>query len=227
LKRYRQGKAGLQAHLDDYMFVIWGLLELYEAGFEEVYLQEALNLSNILVNNFWDEANGGFFLGSKNAEKLIARAKTGYDGAIPSGNSIAVGLLHRLARITGDMKWAGMADTILKIFSKDIERSPRGFSAMLLGYIFETDSPKEVVIVGNSNQEESMAFLTSVNSNYEPNKIILFKDMSNKNSVLSTLAPWTESQTTIDGKATAYICENFSCKLPTTDLSITMDLIKN
>ncbi|MDP7556126.1 MAG: AGE family epimerase/isomerase, partial [Nitrospinota bacterium] len=70
LKRYRQGKAGLQAHLDDYVFVIWGLLELYEAGFEEVYLQEALNLSNILVNNFWDEANGGFFLGSKNAEKL-------------------------------------------------------------------------------------------------------------------------------------------------------------
>jgi len=83
-----------------------------------VYLQEALNLSTILVNNFWDEADGGFFLGSKNAEKLIARAKTGYDGAIPSGNSIAVGLLHRLARITGDMKWAGMADTILKIFSK-------------------------------------------------------------------------------------------------------------
>ena len=227
LKRYRQGKAGLQAHLDDYVFVIWGLLELYEAGFEEVYLQEALNLSNILVNNFWDEANGGFFLGSKNAEKLIARAKTGYDGAIPSGNAISVGLLHRLARITGDMKWAGMANTILKIFSKDIERSPRGFSAMLLGYIFETDSPKEVVIVGNSNQEESMVFLTSVNSNYEPNKIILFKDMSNKNSVLSTLAPWTESQTTIDGKATAYICENFTCNLPTTDLSITMDFIKN
>ena len=72
-----------------------------------------------------------------------------------------------------------------------------------------------------------MVFLTSVNSNYEPNKIILFKDMSNKNSVLSTLAPWTESQTTIDGKATAYICENFACKLPTTDLSITMDFIKN
>ena len=227
LKRYRQGKAGLQAHLDDYVFVIWGLLELYESGFEEVYLQEALNLSNILVNNFWDGANGGFFLGSKNAEKLIARAKTGYDGAIPSGNSIAVGLLHRLARITGDMKWAGMADTILKIFSKDIERSPRGFSAMLLGYIFETDSPKEVVIVGNSNQVESMAFLASVNSNYEPNKIILFKDMSNKNSVLSTLAPWIESQTTIDGKTTAYICENFACNLPTTDLSIAIDFIKN
>ena len=72
-----------------------------------------------------------------------------------------------------------------------------------------------------------MVFLTSVNSNYEPNKIILFKDMSNKNSVLSTLAPWTESQTTIDGKATAYICENFTCNLPTTDLSITMDFIKN
>ena len=98
---------------------------------------------------------------------------------------------------------------------------------MLLGYIFETDSPKEIVIVGNSNQEESMQFLTAVNSYYEPNKIILFKDMSNKNSVLSTLAPWTESQTTLEGKATAYICENFSCKLPTTDLSKTMDLIKN
>ena len=227
LKRYRQGISGLQAHLDDYVFVIWGLLELYEAGFEEIYLQEALNLSNILVNNFWDKTNGGFFLGSKNAEKLIARAKTGYDGAIPSGNSIAVSILHRLARITGDMEWASKANTILNIFSSDIERSPRGFSAMLLGFLFESDSPKEIVIVGDSDQNESKIFLDAVTRHYEPNKVIIFKDVSNKKSILNSIAPWTESQTTLDGKTTAYICENFACKLPTNNLSTTLKLIAN
>ena len=89
LKRYRNGKSGIDSHLDDYAFFIWGLLELYEATFNTIYLSEAIKLSEIMVSEFWDTENGAFFLGSNNSEKLIVRAKTGYDGAIPSGNSVA------------------------------------------------------------------------------------------------------------------------------------------
>ena len=90
LKRYRNGVAALDAHLDDYAFMAWGLLELYEATFATKYLSQALDLMNIMVEDFWDDKNGGFFLGSDQSEKLIVRSKTAYDGAIPSGNSVAV-----------------------------------------------------------------------------------------------------------------------------------------
>ena len=88
-KRYRKGKSGLDAHLDDYAFFVWGLLELYEATFKIEYLKNAIQLSDIMVSEFWNESSGGFYLGSDQTEKLIVRAMTGYDGAIPSGNSIA------------------------------------------------------------------------------------------------------------------------------------------
>ena len=105
LKRFRSGKAGLQPHIDDYSFFIWGLIELYEATYEVRFLEKVIELSNVMVEDFMDDNNGGFFIGPRGGEKLIVRAKDSYDGAIPSGNAVAALNFIRLSKFTGISKW--------------------------------------------------------------------------------------------------------------------------
>ena len=225
LKRYRNGNAGIDAHLDDYAFFIWGLLELYEATFNVTYLTEAVQLSNIMVDEFWDITNGGFFLGSESSEKLIVRAKTGYDGAMPSGNSVAAMNCSKLNRITGETKWAEITDKIFMTFSNEIQKTPSGYASMVNSFLFNIDSPKEIVIVGSSNDDETIKAIKKIKSEYVPSKVIIFKDTDDKLNKLSPLAKWTVTQETIDEKTTYYICQDFACKVPTTDLELALKFI--
>ena len=217
-KRFRIGVSGLDAHLDDYAFFAWGLLELYEATFNIQYLQKAIQISEIMVAEFWNESSGGFYLGSDKTEALIVRSITGYDGAIPSGNSIAAMNLLKLTRITGNVKWAEMADKIFNVFSNEIERAPTGFTSMVTAFLFESDRPKEIVIVGSGKDPETWAALDRIKSKYNPNKVILFKNIDDTERELSPLAKWTATQQTIDNKTTFYVCQDFACKIPTTDI---------
>ena len=217
-KRYRKGKSGLDAHLDDYAFFVWGLLELYEATFKIEYLKNAIQLSDIMVSEFWNESSGGFYLGSNQTEKLIVRAMTGYDGAIPSGNSIAAMNLLKLTRITGEIKWAEMADKTFKVFSNEINKVPSGYTSMVTAFLFEYDHPKEIVVVGSGSDPATQDALTRMKSEYIPGKILLFKDTDQLSPGLSPLAKWTATQETIDDKVTFYVCQDFACKIPTTDI---------
>ena len=225
LKRYRNGNAGIDAHLDDYAFFIWGLLELYEATFNVTYLTEAVQLSNIMVDEFWDITNGGFFLGSESSEKLIVRAKTGYDGAMPSGNSVAAMNCSKLNRITGETKWAEISDKIFMTFSNEIQKTPSGYASMVNAFLFNVDSPKEIVIVGSSKDDKTKKAIEKIKSEYVPSKVIIFKDTDDKLNKLSPLAKWTITQETIDDKTTFYICQDFACKIPTTDLDLALKFI--
>jgi len=225
LKRYRNGNAGVDAHLDDYAFFIWGLLELYEATFNVTYLSEAIQLSNIMVDEFWDVTNGGFFLGSENSEKLIVRAKTGYDGAMPSGNSVAAMNCSKLNRITGETKWAEISDKIFITFSNEIQKTPSGYASMVNAFLFNTDNPKEIVIVGSGKDSDTISAIEKIKSEYVPNKVIIFKDTDDELNKLSPLAKWTVTQETIDEKTTYYICQDFACKIPTTDLDLALKFI--
>ena len=225
LKRYRNGNAGIDAHLDDYAFFIWGLLELYEATFNVTYLTEAVQLSNIMVDEFWDITNGGFFLGSESSEKLIVRAKTGYDGAMPSGNSVAAMNCSKLNRITGETKWAEISDKIFMTFSNEIQKTPSGYASMVNAFLFNVDSPKEIVIVGSSKDDKTKKAIEKIKSEYVPSKVIIFKDTDDKLNKLSPLAQWTVTQETIDEKTTFYICQDFACKIPTTDLDLALKFI--
>ena len=173
MKRYRLGKAGLSPHLDDYSFMVWGLLNLYEATFDTEYLARAIEFTDIMNKDFSDE-NGGFFIGSKDAEKLMVRAKDSYDGAIPSGNSVAVMNLFRLSKITGSTQWVDLADKALKAFSKQARNSPTGFSHMLTGFMFDLKDPKELVIVADGDAPETQELIQQIRGNYSPNKVVLF-----------------------------------------------------
>jgi uncharacterized protein YyaL (SSP411 family) len=216
LKRHRNGKSSLDAHLDDYAFMIWGLLELYEANFNPENLFAAIELANIMVEDFWNDDAGGFYLGSDNTEELIVRAITAYDGAIPSGNSVAVIVLNRLARITSNMDWLDKAEKTIRTFQQDVLRMPTGHTNMLTGFMFSLDA-KEVVVVGD-HTEVTKSFLQSISQSYNPNRVVLFKKGEN----LSAIAPWTDSQTMLDEKPTAYVCKDFACNQPTHNLELAL-----
>lgn len=224
MKRYRMGESGLASHIDDYSFMVWGLLNLYEATLNLKYLTQSLELSNIMIEDFSDK-NGGFFIGGKNAEKLIIRAKDSYDGAIPSGNSVAVNNLFRLGKLTGDLKWKNHANRTLRAFTEQAKKSPTGFAHMITGFLFDFKDPIELVIVADSKKSNMKDILKKINTRYYPNKIIILKDISKSNK-LGEIAPWTKNHVMIDNKPTYYLCENFTCKRPTTNLNTILKFLE-
>ena len=194
------------------------MLELYESTFDIKYLKEAINLTSVIEEDFSDDNDAAFFLGGNKSEKMIVRAITGYDGAIPSGNSIMAMNLLRLSKITGNTQWADRAEKLFQTFSNEIKRSPTAFSSMLTAYMFEIDSPKEIVIVGSLKNKETNQLIKRIKTKYNPSKVMLFKNTDDSLKKLSLIAPWTSTQYMINEKTTFYVCKDFACKIPTTDI---------
>lgn len=222
LKRSRLDTAGLQSHLDDYAFMSWGLLNLYEATFNPGYLKKAKTLTDIMIRDFQDK-NGGFFIGSVEAEELMVRSKDSFDGAIPSGNSVAAMNLFRLNKMTGNARYAKLAENTLRAFTTNASGAPTGFAHMLTAYMFNEMNPKEIVIVGDSESDKTKNALLKLKKTYLPNSVTLFKDI-NDNS-LEKVAPWVENKEMIRGEPTIYVCENYSCKQPTSDIESALNYL--
>ncbi len=155
LHRYRAGQAGIAANVDDYAFFIWGLIELYEATFEIRYLKTALNLNDDLVKHFWDDQAGGFYFTADDSEQLLIRPKEGYDGAVPSGNSVAMMNLLRLGRLTANPKLEELADKVGKAFWPRVKQVPTGFAHMLSAVDFAFGPSYEIVIVGSPTGKDT------------------------------------------------------------------------
>jgi hypothetical protein len=214
LHRYRNGKSSIAGNLDDYAFLIAALLDLYETTFDVDYLSRALKLHEDLVKYFWDENDGAFFFTASDSEKLLVRQKEIYDGAIPSGNSIALMNLVRLHRLTGKAEFENKATQVIKTFSQTIKTSPSAHTQFLSGLDFYLGPSKEIILVCD-DEEEIKCYLKILQENFIPNKVILCK--TNENAVsLSKVAAFTETYSAIDGNSAVYICENFSCKMPVT-----------
>ncbi|ODS31639.1 MAG: hypothetical protein SCARUB_03245 [Candidatus Scalindua rubra] len=225
LHRYRDGQAAILANVDDYVFLIWGLLELYETIFDVHYLQTALDMNKELVEYFWDEQEGGFYFTADDAEELIVRQKEIYDGAIPSGNSVAVLNLFRLARITADSDLEDKANKIMLTFSKDVKSVPSGYTQMMIALGFGIGPSYEVVIVGNPQSGDTKDMLNSLRKHFIPNKVVLLRPVDQEAPDITHLAKFTENQSSIDGKATAYVCLDYACKMPTTDTEEMLELL--
>jgi uncharacterized protein YyaL (SSP411 family) len=225
LHRYRDGEAALPAYVDDYAFLIWGMLELYETTFNVDYLQGALNLNSDLLTHFWDDQAGGFYFTADDAEKLLVRQKDIYDGAIPSGNSVAALNLIRLGRITANTDLEEKAAQIGRAFSETVRQSPSAYTQLMVAVDFAIGPSYEVVIAGNSGAEDTKAMVQALRTTFVPNKIVLFRPSEKESPEIIRLAEYTKSQSSIDGKATAYVCLNYSCKLPTTDPGKMLELL--
>jgi hypothetical protein len=218
LHRYRDGEAAMAANLDDLAFFIWGLLDLYEATFDTGILQSAIILNRDLIAHFWDEnGGGGFFFGPDDGETLLVRQKEMYDGALPSGNSVAMHTLLRIARMTGDAESERKAAQIGRTFAATVMRYPAAATHLLLALDFAIGPSYEVVIAGSPKQSETLKFVHMLRSRFLPNQVVLLRNPDEDPHVLSRIAPFTEHMTPINGKSAAYVCSNFTCASPTTD----------
>jgi uncharacterized protein YyaL (SSP411 family) len=223
--RNRGGQSSITAFLDDYAFLIWGLLELYEATFDARFLKEALELNEVLIRHFWDEKDGGFYFTPDDGEQLLLRQKELYDGAIPSGNSVQMLNLLRLGRMTSNPELEKKAARTGRIYSKDVELSPSAFTQMMAAVDFGIGPSHEVVVVGATETENTKAMLKALWTEFSPNKVVLFIPTDKEPSAIFQIAPFTSRMTSIESKATAYVCQNYTCQQPTTDIETMLQFI--
>ncbi|KXG75449.1 thioredoxin domain-containing protein [Thermotalea metallivorans] len=216
LARYRDGEAAYLAYIDDYAFFIWGLIELYEATFETIYLEKAIGLTRDMIHLFWDEKEGGFFLYGKDSEPLIVRPKEIYDGATPSGNSVATMNMLRLARMTGDRELEEKAMAQFYIFGGNVKENPNAYTHFMMAFLFANMPTKQVVIAGERGKEDTKRMLAELDRRFLPFATVIFNDGA---EALHRLVPFVKNQGRIGNTATAYICENFACNIPTSDMA--------
>jgi uncharacterized protein YyaL (SSP411 family) len=203
--RYAKGERAIEGFLDDYAFLVWGLLEVHEACFEESYLQAAVELTNTMISRFWDDGEGGFYFTAKDLEDVVPRRKEVYDGALPSGNSVALLNMLRLALFTGDIKYEELVNQMVRVFSEDVRNAPAAHTFMLLGVNFNVGPTYNVILVGDPQEDSMKNMLNALKNNYLPNKVVSLRHLGEAGL----------SYEKIDGKATAYVCHGQTCMPPT------------
>jgi uncharacterized protein YyaL (SSP411 family) len=224
LHTYIDGQAKLLGYLDDYSFLGVGLLDVYEAIFDRAALTRAIELADVMLREFWDEKDGGFFYTGKSHEKLISRAKPIFDASIPSGNAMATQLLLRLYYLTGNQKYGDRAEKILRSYYVGMESQPFGFAHMLCALDFYLRKPKEIVVVGDRQDGEVKDLLGKIQSLYLPNATI---QVAGSAEPLKNLSPLLQGKTQINGKPTVYVCHNFTCSAPVTNWLDLKSLLEN
>jgi len=225
LHRYRDEQAALPAQVDDYAFLIWGMLELYETTFKVRYLQIGLDLNRDLIKHFWDVDNGGFYSTADDGEKLLVRQKEIYDGAIPSGNSVEMLNLLRLGRITANSHLEEKAAKIGRAFSRSVKQSPSAYTQLMVAADFGVGPSYEVVIAGKSQAKDTKEMLKAIRRQFIPNKVVILRSTEQESPDIDHLAEFTKHHLSIEGKTTAYVCLNYNCRLPTTDVNKMLELL--
>ncbi|MBK5114250.1 MAG: thioredoxin domain-containing protein [Candidatus Heimdallarchaeota archaeon] len=225
MHRFREGEVAIKGMIDDYAFLIWALLELYQTTFKAVYLKKAIQYNDILIEHFWDEDKGAFFFTPNDGEELLVRKKEIYDGAIPSGNSVAMLNMLRISRITMDLTLEEKAVQMNKLFSTTIEQSLLAFTLFLSALEYAFGPSFEVVIVGKYNANDTSEMLKAVSSEYVPNKVVLFVPSDEENPEIYNITDFVKYKSAKNDKATAYVCINRFCKFPTNEIGKMLELL--
>ncbi|HOD35926.1 MAG TPA: thioredoxin domain-containing protein [Syntrophales bacterium] len=215
---HRDGHTSAPAHLDDYAFMVWGLLELYEAVFDVRYLKKAIEFNDHLLRHYWDAA-GGFYFTSDDAEEILIRQKETYDGAIPAGNSVAMMNLMRLARITGNGEWEARAVSLARASARSIDQVPAAYAQLLAAVEFLQGPSYEIVVAGDPRKGDTQEMIRSLRKPFLPNKVVLLRPVGGHPSEIEKIASFTVPMKSRDGRATAYVCSGFSCQNPTADIA--------
>jgi len=213
-RTYKDGQAKLNAYLEDYAAFVRGLIALYESTFDLRWLAEASRLARLMLEQFGDPDFGGLFQTGVDHEQLVVRRKDLIDNAIPSGNSLAAESLLRLAKLTGNDGYRHEASRIFLPMASAMAQQPTGFGR-LLGALDDYLHPsQEVAIVGDPDDPATQALLAVVRRRYLPHTVIAAKSPGDENPL-----PLLEGRGLVNGKPAAYVCENFACKLPVTDVA--------
>ena len=207
---FKDGRARFNGYLEDYAYLIDGLLSLYEAVFDSRWVSEAESLAGVMVDQFWDHDEDGFYFTARDHEPLIHRPKEFFDHAIPSGNSVAALALLKLWKLTGNERWMRYPRAVFNRMSEMMRRQPSAFAYLLCAADFYCGRTREIAIVGDPESEDTRRVLQEVFGRYLPNKVV----SCGLNSDLFLL----KGKKQIDGQPTAYVCEDFTCKAPVNSL---------
>jgi len=218
LARYREGEAAYLGYLDDYAYFVWGLIELYYTTYNPTYLEQAFKRSQDMIQLFWDNEKGGFFLYGKDGEKLITRPKEIYDGAVPSGNSVAALNLIRLARVTGDNKLEDIALEQIRSFAGIVKANPAAYTYFLIASMFILYPSQEIVFVGTKENNNIKDMIRILHKNFLPNTVSMLYSQDEQGRKLVDLIPLIQEYKPIEGNGAAYVCRNFTCQAPITDV---------
>jgi hypothetical protein len=225
LHRYRDGEAALQANLDDYAFLAWGEIELYQATLEPQHLARAIQLTDAMVDRFLDADRGGFFFSAAGKADLIVRQREVYDGAVPSGNSVALYNLARLARLTGRPDYEKLVSDTASAFSRQVASQPAAFTFFLTAMDMAIGPSQELVIVGDPDADDTRSLLAVAREDYHPNLVVLLRPPGHAGKTIAELAPFTEGFDLLDGQAAAHLCSGFACERPVSEPDALRDLI--
>ncbi len=215
--RYREGNVGIDAHINDYAFYTRALIDLYESTFDIEYIKDAISLMKKTNHLFLDKKNGGYYFAKEGESQLISRNIESHDGAIPSGNSIMLENIIRLGKITGLTHYEKSASELISRFASQIKQSPLGFTQFQSAALYAFKGGFEIVIVAKEGDEQVRNILKEINSRFIPNKVIIVRPDGDEVEI-AKIAEYVEMQYSIDGKATIYVCENFTCQSPSTDI---------
>jgi hypothetical protein len=225
LHRYKDGETLIPGFLDDYAFLVWGLIELYEATFKTKYLMSAISLTELMISHFWDERHGGFYVSADDAESILVRRKDAYDGAHPSGYSVAALDLLLLAHLTGKSKFEDLASRMIRAVSSKVTSSPTAFTQLLAALDFALGPSSEIVIVGDPKSVDTETMLKILRRGFLPNKVQLLKPIGMESRDIEKLVEFTKDFSSEAGRATAFVCQGHKCHLPTTDARRMLELL--
>ena len=225
LRSYRQGASAIAGFCDDYAALIQGLLDLYEADFDTAWLQWALELQAKQDALFGDAGHGGYFSVEKNAPHILLRMKEDYDGAEPSPNSVAALNLLRLAQLTDRKDFRDRAARTLAAFSDQLTKAPTALPQMLVALDASLAKPRQIVIAGPLDAAATRALLRETHAHFIPNKLVLLADGGAGQQWLGERLEFVKTVGPLDGQPAAYVCENFVCQLPTSDVAKLRELL--
>jgi hypothetical protein len=225
LRRHRTGESRLPALLEDHAFYAQGLLDLYEVTLDHRWLQRAVEVTEQQIDAFFDPADGGFFDDGVNELSGLVRTKEWHDGATPSANAVATMNLVRLSAMLHDDRYRELADRCLTHFGGWLERAPQGTAQWLMALDRRLRVPRQVIIAGARHDPRTQSFLRLIHSRFDPCRVVLLADGGDGQCFLAGRDRAFASYRTIDGKPTAYVCEDFACRQPTSDLKMLEELL--
>jgi uncharacterized protein YyaL (SSP411 family) len=226
-RSYRAGSPGVDGVLDDYTDLISGLLDLYQADFNVHWLTWAVAVQEKQDQLFGNANGGGYFDAGSSDHSLLTRTREAYDGAEPSPNSTAAMNLLRLAQFTDRTEWRDKAYKTLSAFTARLQADPDAVPALASALDFRLAKTKQILIVGDLRSQDTRELLRQVNTRFLPNKILLHADGGAGQQQLAVWLPFIAGAHRIKERATAYVCENYVCRLPTTDPQMMARLLEN
>ncbi len=217
LARYRDGEAAYPAYLDDHAFLIWALLETYDAGYDPAHLQQAVSLQEDLDRLFWDDTGGAYFFYGSDAEQLLTRPKPIGDGAMPSGNSVAALNLLRMGRMLWKQEYIDRARMLFTAFSTQVGQYPAAHTQFLSALMLDLAQVRDVVVSSPGSSSSLREVMGPIRRIFAPETSFLYAP-ADRASHLASIAPFVSGMPSKDGQTTFYVCRNFTCEPPTTDL---------